>query len=135
MSGLSLQVQKNSRLMVKHYHISTPFQGNFPINCSLQSIRQLSPYINKSFIFVTKKGCILSAPLLFYNFDTQHAQFMYYIQMTTGMSVNNRLAVVIRLLPEHTQGRFTATLNYGILSMAKRKGDSSVHCINCAKVP
>ena len=84
---------------------------------------------------MTKKGCILSAPLVFYNFDTQHAEFMNYIQMTTKISVNNTMAVVIRLLPEHTYGRFTATLNYGTLSMANRKDDSSVHCIICAKVP
>ena len=74
---------------------------------------------------MTKKGCILSAPLVFYNFDTQHAQFMNYIQITTKISVNNKLTVVIRLLPEQSRGRFTATLNYGTLSMAKRKGDSS----------
>ena len=84
---------------------------------------------------MTKKGCILSAPLVFYNLDTQHAEFMNYIQMATTISVNNTLAVVIRLLPEQTQGRFIATLYYGTLSMGKRKGDSSVHCIICAKVP
>ena len=48
---------------------------------------------------MTKKGCILSAPLVFYNFDTQHAEFMNYIQMTTKISVNDTLAVVSRLLP------------------------------------
>ena len=53
-------------------------------------------------MFVTKKCCILSAPLVFYNFDTQHAEFMNYIQMTTKISVNNTLAAVIRLLPEQT---------------------------------
>ena len=37
---------------------------------------------------MTKKGCILSAPLVFYNFDTQHAEFMNYIQMATAISVN-----------------------------------------------
>ena len=42
--------------------------------------------------------------------------------MTRKISVNNTLAVVIQLLPEQTWGRFTATLNYGALSMAKRKG-------------
>ena len=31
----------------------------------------------------------------FYNFDTQHAEFMNYIQMTTTISVNNMLAIVI----------------------------------------
>ena len=51
---------------------------------------------------MTKKGYILSAPLVFYNFDTQHAEFMNYIQMTTTISVNNTLGVVIRLLPEQT---------------------------------
>ena len=51
---------------------------------------------------MTKTGCILSAPLVFYNFDTQHADFMNYIQMTTAISVNNTLPVVIRLLPEQT---------------------------------
>ena len=29
-------------------------------------------------------------------------EFMNYIQMTTAISVNNTLAVVIRLLPEQT---------------------------------
>ena len=98
--------------MIK-YHIPNPFQGNCPINCSLQSRIQLALLINKSFIFVTKKGCILSAPVVSYNFDTQHAEFMNYIQMTTKISANNTLAAVIRLLPDQTQGRFTATLNYG----------------------